>query len=123
MYNMSTSNFTRIAGLGAILAGAYRLIQVIVEFSSNGAGIFDGKAWDYLTVLAATLILVLTLALYRQGDGHVNGLIILGIGSALLILSAILYAVDFDPEDGAAFMSFFSTESRFSKLSTRSFNS
>ena len=107
MYNMSTSNFTRIAGLGAILAGAYRLIQVIVEFSSNGAGIFDGKAWDYLTVLAATLILVLTLALYRQGDGHVNGLIILGIGSALLILSAILYAVDFDPEDGAAFMSFF----------------
>ena len=104
---MSASNFSRMAGLGAILAGAFRLIQVVVDFSSNGAGIFDGKAWDFLIVLAATLILVLTLALYRQGDGHVQGLIILGIGSALLVLSAIFYAIDFDPEDGAAFMSFF----------------
>ena len=104
---MSTSNFTRIAGLGAILAGAYRLIQVIVEFSSNGAGIFDGAVWETLTVLAATLILILTLALYRQGDGHMNGLIILGVGSALLTLSAIFYVIDFDPEDGAAFTTFF----------------
>jgi len=104
---MSTLNFSRMAGLGAILAGAFRLIQVIVDFSFNGAGVFDGKAWDYLTVLAATLILVLTLALYRQGDQQVNGLIILAIGSAILILSALLYAIDFDPEDGAAFMSFF----------------
>ena len=107
MYNMSTSNFTRIAGLGAILAGAYRLIQIILEFSSNGAGVFDGKAWETLTVLAATLILILTLALYRQGDGHMNGLIILGVGSALLTLSAIFYVIDFDPEDGAAFTTFF----------------
>lgn len=104
---MSISKLTRIAGLGAILSGAFRLIQVIVDFSSNGAGIVDGKVWETLTVLAAALILVLTLALYRQGNGHVNGLIILGVGSALLILSAIFYAVDFDPEDGAAFMSFF----------------
>jgi len=60
---MSTSNFSRMAGLGAILTGAFRLIQVVVEFSSNRAGIFDSKAWDYLTFLAAVLILILTLGL------------------------------------------------------------
>lgn len=104
---MSTSNFSRMAGLGAILAGAFRLLHVIVDFSYNGTGILSGKAWETLAIIPPVLILILTLALYRQGNQHMNGLIILGVGTALLTLSAIFYAIDFDPEDGAAFTFFF----------------
>ena len=60
-----------------------------------------------LAVLAAALILVLTLALYRQGDQHMSGLIILGVGSAMLTLSVFFYAIKLDPGDGAAFTFFF----------------
>jgi len=97
---MSTANRFRVI---SILAGAIWLGLLIVEFASR-ARVLNEENWDYLGVLAAGVFVILMILLYRRARNP--ALVIMAAGSAALGLSFILYAIEFDPEDGAAFMMF-----------------
>jgi hypothetical protein len=102
---MTTKNFLQTAGWGSILAGVIWIALAILVIS--GREVFASAALDYLGVLAAALVLVAALALYLQGSHNTVGAALLALGSASLTFSILLYAIAFDPQDGAAFTLFF----------------
>jgi hypothetical protein len=106
---MSEEKVSRLGGYAGILAGALWMLVVLLELAGTGL-LSDGDVMHYLMIVLALLVLFAGVTLYFQGQRSRNekfAIFFLAAGAAALIVSGILYAIQFDPEDGSAFMSYF----------------
>lgn len=104
---MENLSINRIAGLGSILAGVFWISLGIDEVLSHADKLLNNTVIGYLSITCPVFVLFLAVVLLRQSGQFGRGESLLVIGSGLLTLSVFLYALDFDPEEGAAFGFFF----------------
>jgi hypothetical protein len=110
IFNMSASRFSRFVGATGILFGLVLTLTVVYILSQvlNHPAYSPPIQWHYMMLLGASWMIVVTIVLYIQGDfdgGSKRALGLTTVGLALLAASGIFVLVDFNPRNGAPFMS------------------
>jgi hypothetical protein len=110
IFNMSTSRFSRFASATGILFGLFLTLTVVYILSQvlSRPAFSPPIQWHYMMLLGAAWMIVVTIVLYIQGDFGGVGKRALGlttVGLALVTASGIFVVVDFDPGNGAPFVS------------------